>query len=245
MLTLTSLVVIFGVQYYEHWRSRQPNGVALFYWLFLIIIYAVKLRSLVSRKAYQDRLAYFISMNVSLGLVILEFVLEYLVPKKQNAYDALGDGDECPYEYADIFSVLMFSWMTPFMKHGYSNFLIQDDLWNLRQRDTTRVTGEKLETAWAEELERKRPSLWRALFKAFGAPYFRGAIIKCGSDVLQYIQPQLLRLLIEFMESYRQGKPQPVVRGVAIALAMFAISISQTICLHQYFQRAFETGMRV
>lgn len=32
IFTLASLVVIFGVQYLEHWRSRQPNGVALFYW---------------------------------------------------------------------------------------------------------------------------------------------------------------------------------------------------------------------
>ncbi|KAH3015354.1 hypothetical protein KXV73_004496 [Aspergillus fumigatus] len=245
ILVIASLGVIFAVQYYEHWRSRQPNGVVLFYWLFFTIAYGVKLRSLVSQKAYQDQLPYFVCINVSLGLALLEFGLEYLVPKKQSAYDALGDEDECPYEYADIFAVLTFSWMTPLMKFGYKNYLTQDDLWNLRQRDTTRVTGAILEEKWAEELRKSKPSLWLALMKSFGSPYLRGAIIKCGSDVLAFVQPQLLRLLIRFIKSYGTDEPQPVISGVAIALAMFLVSVTQTICLHQYFQRAFDTGMRV
>ncbi|KAF9894054.1 hypothetical protein FE257_009027 [Aspergillus nanangensis] len=240
-----SLGVIFAVQYYEHWRSRQPNGVVLFYWVFFIIAYGIKLRSLVAQQAYKDQLPYFVCFNVSLGLALVEFVLEYFVPKKQSAYDALGDEDECPYQYADIFSVLTFGWMTPMMKFGYKNYLTQDDLWNLRHRDTTSVTGNALQEKWEEELKKKKPSLWMALFKSFGTPYLRGAIIKCGSDILAFIQPQLLRILIDFVKSYETAEPQPVVRGVAIALAMFLVSVTQTMCLHQYFQRAFDTGMRV
>ncbi|KAL3463968.1 P-loop containing nucleoside triphosphate hydrolase protein [Aspergillus heterothallicus] len=245
VLIFVSLGIIFAVQYHEHWRSRQPNGVVLFYWLFFVIAYAVKLRSLVARQTYEDHLPYFICFNLSLGLSIVEFALEYLVPKKQSAYDALGDEDECPYEYADIFSVLTFSWMTPMMKFGYKNFLTQDDLWNLRRRDTTRATGETLEAHWEQELQKEKPSLWMAMFKSYGGPYLRGAIIKCGSDILAFTQPQLLRLLIDFIDSYRSSEPQPAIRGVAISLAMFLVSVTQTSCLHQYFQRAFDCGMRV
>lgn len=245
LLTFASLGIIFAVQYYEHWRSRQPNGVVLFYWLFFIIVYAVKLHSLVDRKDYIDQLPYFVCINISLGLGVLEFILEYFVPKKKSAYDALGDEDECPYNYADIFSVLTFSWMTPMMKFGYDNYLTQDDLWNLRRRDTTRATLDDLSQAWDQELTKKKPSLWIALFKAFGGPYLRGTIIKSGSDMLAFVQPQLLRALIAFINSYQSDEPEPIVRGVAIALAMFLVSVCQTSCLHQYFQRAFDTGMRV
>ena len=247
ILTLCSLAVIGSVQYIEHWRSRQPNGVVLFYWLFLLISYGVKLRSLISHNAFRTRLPYLITFCVGFGLATLEFAFEYLVPKKQSAYDALGDEDECPIEYADIFSILTFGWMTPMMKFGYKQYLTQDDLWNLRERDTTRATGQALEDAWAAELEKKRPSLWMAMFRGFGGPYFRGTVIKTVSDGLAFVQPQLLRLLITFVDSRRRGNPnpQPAVRGAAIALAMFAVSLSQTVCLHQYFQRAFETGMRV
>ncbi|KIV77341.1 hypothetical protein PV11_09143 [Exophiala sideris] len=244
--TIASLAVIFTVQYYEHWRSRNPNGVVLFYWVFFILAHSVKLRSLVARDAYKDRLPYFVTYNVALALAILEFVLEYFIPKKLSVYDALGADDECPYEYADIFSVISFGWMTPMMRFGYKNFLTQDDLWNLRPRDSTKVTGELMEKVWQQELEKKKPSLWIALARAFGGPFFRGALIKTISDMLAFVQPQLLRLLILFVDSYRPGRErQPPIRGVSIALAMFATSVCQTAALHQYFQRAFETGMRI
>lgn len=243
--TTLSLIVIWAVQYLEHWRSRQPIGVVLFYWVFFIVAHGIKLRSLVSRSVYEKRLPYFIIFTVSLSLAILEFGLEYLIKKKQSAYDALGDEDECPIEYADVFSILTFGWMTPLMKFGYQNYLTQDDLWNLRRRDMTRNTGDTLAEAWEQELEKKKPSLWIALFKAFGGPYLRGAIVKTLSDTLAFVQPQLLRLLISFVGSYQRPNPQPAIRGVAIALTMFATSVCQTACLHQYFQRAFETGMRV
>lgn len=248
VLTLVSLGIIFYIQYIEHWRSRNANGVVLFYWLFLLIAYAVKLRSLVAQQLYQEHVAYFAVFCVSVALAALEFVLEYMIQKRLSDYDALGDDDECAYEYADVFSVLTFGWMTPMMKRGYKTFLTQDDLWNLRKRDSTRHTSQRFEDAWGNEMEKKHPSLWLALFRSFGGPYFRGAAIKTISDVLNFAQPQLLRLLITFVDSYRAGypgKPQPVIRGAAIAIAMFAVSVSQTACLHQYFQRSFETGMRI
>lgn len=247
ILNLVSIGVIFYIQYIEHWRSRAPNGVVLLYWLFLLVAYGVKLRSLVSQHLHRTNLPYFVAFAVSVGLAALELALEWLVPKRVSDYDALGDEDECPIEYANLFSVLTFNWMTPMMRYGYKNYLTQDDLWNLRKRDMTSATSDVFEEAWQYELEhRKHPSLWIALFRGFGGPYFRGAVIKTVSDVLAFVQPQLLRLLISFVDSYRRGnEPQPPIRGAAIALAMFTVSISQTVCLHQYFQRAFETGMRI
>lgn len=245
IITILSLCVIGYIQYIEHWSSRNPNGVVLFYWLLLLIAFAVKLRSLIAQDIHRQHLAYFVVFCVSVGLAAVELALEWLVPKRVGAYDALGDEYECPYEYANIFSVLTFSWMTPLMKYGYKHFLTQEDLWNLRKRDATRATAETFERTWKSQLKKKNPSLWLALFRGFGGPYFRGALIKTVSDTLSFVQPQLLRLLITFVDSYRGDNPQPVVRGAAIALAMFAVSVSQTACLHQYFQRAFETGMRI
>ncbi|KAK5166126.1 ATP-binding cassette glutathione S-conjugate transporter ycf1 [Saxophila tyrrhenica] len=246
IINLVSLGVIFYIQYIEHWRSRNSNGVVLTYWLSLVIVYGVKLRSLVSQELHKQFLPYFVTFAVSLGLSLIEFALEWLVPKRLSAYDALGDEDECPIEYADVFSILTFSWMTPMMRYGYKEYLTQDDLWNLRKRDTTRATSAVFEEAWEQQLEKKKPSLWIAMAQSFSGPYLRGAIIKTLSDCLSFIQPQLLRYLITFVDSYRPGnEPQPPIKGAAIALAMFGVSVAQTACLHQYFQRAFETGMRI
>ncbi|KAH8815635.1 P-loop containing nucleoside triphosphate hydrolase protein [Xylogone sp. PMI_703] len=245
LVTLVSLGIVFSIQWLEHSRLRNPNGVVLFYWLFLIIAYSVKLRSLISQKIYETHLGYFVPYCVGFGLSVLEFILEWLVPKKNSVYNAIED-DECPVEYATVFSILTFSWMTPMMKYGYKEYLTEDDLWNLAKGDTTKATGETFKKAWDYELKhRKNPSLWMAIINAFWGPYFCGSLFKVLSDSLAFIQPQLLRLLIRWVGSYKTDEPEPVIRGAAIALAMFAVSVFQTTALHQYFQRAFETGMRI
>ncbi|KAL5326449.1 hypothetical protein ACEPPN_004134 [Leptodophora sp. 'Broadleaf-Isolate-01'] len=249
ILTILSLGVIFTIQWLEHSRLRNPNGVVLFYWLFILIAWSVKLRSLLSQQVYRHHLSYFIAYCFGFALSWVEFALEWLVEKKTSDYHAIGDDEECPVEYATVFSILTFSWMTPMMRYGYKKYLTEDDLWNLAKRDTTKATGATFQEAWDYELEHKKnPSLWIAIFHSFSGPYFRGSLFKTVSDTLAFVQPQLLRLLIKFIGSYKKDNPnppEPPIRGVAIALAMFAVSVGQTMALHQYFQRAFETGMRI
>lgn len=246
-ITILSLGVTFAVQWLEHARMRNANGVALFYWLFLLIALAVKLRSLVSQQTYETNLAYFVTYCVGVGSALFAFLVEWHWPKRDGQYDALVDEEECPADYADIFSRLTFSWMTPLMKFGYSNYLTEEDLWALQKSDTSRASGGAFETAWQYELEhRKHPSMWLALFRAYGGPYALAGCFKIMNDVSQFIQPQLLRLLITFVGSYSAGQePEPVIKGAAIALAMFGIAVFQTTMLHQYFQGTFVTGMRI
>jgi ABC-type multidrug transport system fused ATPase/permease subunit len=245
--TIVSLGVVFSIQWLEHARLRNANGVVLFYWLFLIIALAVKLRSIISQQLYAKNLPYFIAYNVGFGLVVIEFLFEWLWPKRSSAYEALVDDEECPVEYATVFSLLTFSWMTPLMKYGYANFLAEEDLWALAKNDTTKSTGKAFQTSWQHELKhRKKPSLWLALFRSFGGPYVIAAFFKMGNDISAFAQPQLLRLLLTWVDSYREGQePQPLIKGAAIALAMFAVAVLQTTMIHQYFQVTFVTGMRI
>jgi ATP-binding cassette, subfamily C (CFTR/MRP), member 1 len=228
-LTIVSLFVIFAIQWLEHSRLRNANGVVLFYWLFLLISFTVKLRSLVSQQIYDSNLPYFVTYCVGFGLSLVEFLWEWLWPRRVSAYEALIDEEECPVEYATVFSLLTFSWMTPLMKFGYKQFLTEEDLWGLAKKDATRYTGEAFDKAWQYELKsRKNPSIWIALFRAYGGPYSMAAIFKIGNDIAQYLQPQLLRYLISFVDSYGGEKPQPIAKGAAIALAMFGIACFQT-----------------
>ncbi|KAG7051310.1 ABC transporter transmembrane region [Colletotrichum scovillei] len=247
--TILSLGVIFAIQWLEHARLRNPNGVVLFYWLFLLIAYSVKLRSLISQQLYETSPAYFITYTVGFGLSIAEFLVEWLWPRKVSAYEALIDEEECPIEYATVFSQLTFSWMTPLMRYGYKQYLTEDDLWGLAQKDQTKNTGDAFNKAWEYELKHhKNPSLWLAMFRAYGGPYAIAALFKAVNDVTQYLQPQLLKYLIAFIASYdteNDEKEQPPIKGASIALAMFACAVLQTSMIHQYFQLAFVTGMRI
>ncbi|KAL2282719.1 hypothetical protein FJTKL_10350 [Diaporthe vaccinii] len=246
-LTIASLAVIFSIQWLEHARLRNANGVVLFYWLFLLIALAVKLRSLISQQIYASNQTYFVTYCVGFGVSVVAFLVEWQWPKRSDQYEALIDEEECPAEYATIFSRLTFSWMTPLMKFGYENYLTEDDLWGLQKSDTSKATGSAFETAWKHQLQHhERPSLWIALFHAYGGPYALAGVFKMMNDISAFVQPQLLRFLIAWVASYGEGKePEPVIKGASIALAMFAVAVFQTSMIHQYFQGTFVTGMRI
>ncbi|KAG5958145.1 hypothetical protein E4U58_005507 [Claviceps cyperi] len=250
-LTILSLALVFSIQWIEHSRLRHANGVVLFYWLLSITSFTVKLRSLISQQIYDVNLPYFITFCIGYGVSILEFGVEWLWPRQHvpSGYEAISEDEQCPVEYATIFSRLTFSWMTPMMQYGNKIFLTESDLWGLAKSDQTKTTGALFEAAWSHELKNRpnSPSLWLVLFRAYGGPFAVAAFFKVGNDMAQYIQPQLLRLLLNWVKSYSvtPDDPQPVVQGAAIALSMFACSVFQTTMVHQYFQKSYETGMRI
>ncbi|TGZ81048.1 ABC transporter family protein [Ascodesmis nigricans] len=248
ILSCVALAVAFAVHHYEHARVRVPSGVLLFYWAFYILIHGIQVRQIVSLKEYREFLPRLVVCCINLAIGIAVFALEWLVPKKWTHYSALEDDEhQCPMETATVFGALTFSWMTPLMKRGYKIFLTEDDLWDLRRRDTTHVAEHRFKKAWEQQLKNKKPSLWRAMFRAFGTPFALGAAFKVVQDILAFVQPQLLRILIAFIASYstKGEEPQPLVVGLGIAGSMFVASVVQTLALHQYFQHAFETGMRI
>ncbi|EJU05282.1 hypothetical protein DACRYDRAFT_74445 [Dacryopinax primogenitus] len=149
--------------------------------------------------------------------------------------------------------------MTPLMVKGYRKFLEEDDLWALRPSDKGETLSRVLETEWGKEKRkpRGRPSLSLALLRAYGGPMITAAGLKMLQDCLSYAQPQMLRLLLQYVNTWEEArtsaphpeqgedvKPDPY-RGYLIALCMFGVAVTQTMCLHQYFQRCFEVGMRV
>ncbi|CAG8520388.1 12933_t:CDS:10 [Funneliformis mosseae] len=84
------------------------------------------------------------------------------------------------------------------------------------------------------------PSLLRACAFTFGGPFLFAAVFKALQDLLNFVQPVLLRELMIFVNS--QGdevNKQPPYRGYTIAILMFVTAIFQTMFLHQYFQLCF------
>lgn len=249
LLVILSLIVILVVQSLEHSRLLHANSIVLFYWLFFLIVFGVKVFLSAFYHVSDRQPVDFILSCVELGLATLQFALVWgwLAPKAGD-YAVLQDREGNPSEQATMFSLLSFSWMTPMLKHGYKQQLTEDDLWDLAEADSTRVTAEIFNDAWTLELQRRRrPSLWVALLRGFIGLYIQGISFKTASDILLFVQPQLLRLLLSFVDTYQSGPlhHEPLFRGMAIALAMFGVSLMQTLCLHQCFHRIFQAGSRM
>ncbi|XP_028333034.1 canalicular multispecific organic anion transporter 2 isoform X2 [Gouania willdenowi] len=86
-----------------------------------------------------------------------------------------------------------------------------------------------------------QPSFMWSLLKAFGPYFLIGSAYKLLQDVITFVNPQLLRLLISFTK--QQGVP--MWWGYSLAFVMFFNALLQTIVLHYHFHYCFVTGMNV
>ncbi|KAF5351595.1 hypothetical protein D9758_007166 [Tetrapyrgos nigripes] len=242
-----SLLGVILFTYFNHTRSRNSSSTLLLYWPLYAVALGIWARTVITQNSAQLHVPLTLRC-VSGGLGLLSFALECIGPEfDQKTLEGEKNCHENPIITANIFSVWLFSWMTPLMRKGASQYVTEDDLPDIKQQDECERLGEKLKKAL------KKHSLWKSLFIAYGAPYCSAAILKLIQDSLAFLQPQLLRWLLSYISLYQSarlwdaetpGKPHPL-QGFCIAFIMFVASTAQTIILNQYFQYVFETGMRV
>ncbi|RLV89993.1 Metal resistance protein YCF1 [Spathaspora sp. JA1] len=243
VLNAVATVVAWGIHYLEQFKSTIPNGVLLFYWLFQIILNLMRVANIHLREGTGDIFSIFVILSTVNAFLIL--VIEIALPMQPlNHYSRLIKTS--PYDRANVFSRITFDWMGALMKKGYIQYLTEGDLPPLPNKLKASNTANTFQHYWNAV---EKPSLFFAIAKAFGGQFLLGGLFKGLQDMLAFVQPQLLRLLIKFVndysESVKQGNPIPLTRGFLIALSMFVVSVVQTACLHQYFERAFELGMKI
>ena len=244
MLQIAALGIAFTVHRLEHERLRVPSAPLLFYWLFYIVSSIAKTRSLYVRN-FSKHQELFALVATNLVLAIIIFGLLLIVPKKQSMYRTIGNEMECPSEYSNIFSILTFAWLTPMIKYGYKTFITEEDLWDLPPRATTSSNGDIFSSKWSAQMKRGKPSIWLTLLAAYGKRYLSFIPVKMTADSLNYVQPQLLRMLITFVNSYQTGNPEPALRGFLIAGAMFCVSVTQSMTNNFFMNSVFELGQVV
>uniref|UniRef100_A0A4X2LYS7 ATP binding cassette subfamily C member 3 n=1 Tax=Vombatus ursinus TaxID=29139 RepID=A0A4X2LYS7_VOMUR len=97
------------------------------------------------------------------------------------------------------------------------------------------------EVLLSNQPRKREPSFLRALLTTFGPYFLIGSFYKLIQDLLSFVNPQLLSILIQFVSN----RSAPAWWGFLVAGLMFGCSIIQTLILHQHFQYVFVTGIRL
>ncbi|NWT45609.1 MRP3 protein, partial [Chroicocephalus maculipennis] len=100
---------------------------------------------------------------------------------------------------------------------------------------------EEAEVLIRDKKRNRKPSFLKALLRTFGPYFLVGSFFKLIQDLLSFVNPQLLSVLIGFTKN----KDAPTWWGFLIAALMFICAVLQTLILHQHFQYCFVTGMRL
>ncbi|XP_037025227.1 multidrug resistance-associated protein 1 isoform X2 [Bradysia coprophila] len=91
----------------------------------------------------------------------------------------------------------------------------------------------------------KKASILPAICKAFGPTFLFGSVLKLVQDVLTFVSPQILRLIIQFVDPRPGEEQQEFWKGLLYAFLLFIVASVQTLILAQYFQRMFVVGLRI
>lgn len=92
-------------------------------------------------------------------------------------------------------------------------------------------------------LEKDFPKSWliTVLFKTFWPILLKSAFFKLVHDLLVFVSPQILKLLVAFTANTDLFEWQ----GYLYAVLLMVTALIQSLCLQQYFQGCFVLGMRV
>ncbi|KAF7272715.1 hypothetical protein GWI33_014527 [Rhynchophorus ferrugineus] len=88
--------------------------------------------------------------------------------------------------------------------------------------------------------DRKETSIIPAMWSCFHKPFMMGVMLKLITDLSQFINPQILGLLIAYV-----GSNEPMWKGILYALALFISAGVVTLINNQNADRLFIFGLRV
>lgn len=192
-----------------------------------------------------------IAVQVLFGLLLLFYLPDlddypgYTPVRSESfddtAYEELPEAEQiCPERHANIFSKITFSWMNPLMQRGYKRPLTDKDVWELDTWDRTETLNNSFQKSWAEESQRPKPWLLRALNRSLGGRFWWGGFWKIGNDASQFVGPLILNQLLESMQ---QGDPAWI--GYIYAFSIFVGVVFGVLCEAQYFQNVMRVGFRL
>ncbi|VEU22972.1 DEKNAAC104181 [Brettanomyces naardenensis] len=240
MTTLIALNVALVLSYIENYKTFIASTSLIAFWFFSAVLGVFRLINVYLRSSSSSLI--FLTLATTVNAIILVVIEINSSPKRlANSSEKYN-----PIDYSNIFSRLTFTWLTPLMQKGYEKFLEQKDLPSLPEPLRSQELYSVLQKNWNNQLNSSsKPSLVKAIAKSFGKPFLGAGIFKLIQDCIAFIQPQLLKRLILFVNDYSNDHTIPLTRGFMIVLAMFGCSVVQTAALHQYFQRVFDTGIKI
>ncbi|CAN1302447.1 ABC transporter C family member 2 [Linum perenne] len=159
-----------------------------------------------------------------------------------NEYEELPGGENiCPERHVNIFSNIIFAWMSPLMKLGYKRPITEKDVWKLDTWDQTETLNDRFQKCWAEESPKLKPWLLRPLHSSLGGRFWWGGFWKIGNDASQFVGPLLLNQLLQSMQA---GDPAWIgyIYAFSIFVGVVAAVFRKSLRLTHESRRRFATG---
>uniref|UniRef100_A0A669ERU9 Canalicular multispecific organic anion transporter 1 n=1 Tax=Oreochromis niloticus TaxID=8128 RepID=A0A669ERU9_ORENI len=305
---LFAVTWILVLLYHEGLRREGAiDSASLFlFWLLLVVCdifpFQTLLREALRLGEVRD-VPRFSLFYISFGLELIALVLSTVADIPPEAKDFIKKNPEAG---APFLSRITFNWLNSMVLKGYKQPLVQEDMWDLNESDSTAFINERFQHFMKPELDAARvrfqnkmkkksaktrdsaqedpqqsglssglgkgvsqdvlmmeergkkedekkkkdnkeeenyPSSWliTTIYKTFKRILIESVCFKLLQDVLTFVSPQLLKLMI----SFTQDKSRYAWEGYLYAVLLMVVALLQSLTLQQYFQRCHVLGMKV
>ncbi|XP_054885537.1 canalicular multispecific organic anion transporter 1 [Poeciliopsis prolifica] len=286
-------------------KEKAVDSASLFlFWLLLVLCdifpFQTHLREALRLGEVRD-VPRFSLFYVCFGLEVIALILSALADISPESKELVKKNPEAG---AAFLSRITFNWINSMVVKGYKNPLVQEDMWDLNEVDSTayisqgfnhhmnfelgkarirfqkelkdkliKIRGNSMEaplqsnglekgvnqdvlmmeeTGKKEDENKKKkkkkedtnyPNSWlvTTLYKTFKWLLIESAFFKLLQDLLAFVSPQLLKLMV----SFTQDKSRYAWEGYLYAVLLLLVALLQSLFLQQYFQRCFVLGMKV
>ncbi|XP_015122091.1 multidrug resistance-associated protein 1 isoform X1 [Diachasma alloeum] len=251
--------------HYNRKMGMRASGLLFLFWSFLALCGIVQFRRILRNWDQEDsywRISYVIYYPIVLAL----FLLNCLVDDKPKFSEYAEVDKPCPEQSASYPSRMTFAWFDALAWRGFKKPLETSDLWSMNPEDTASEIVPKFDKYWNKSLrkydsnqsakasfrkasgqvnfnssrKKKVASVLAPLCRAFGPTFIFGAFLKLSQDIMIFIGPKILELLIEFIKG-----SEPNWKGYCYSVLLFLTAVLQTLVLSQYFNRMFIVGLRI
>ncbi|KAL7635871.1 UNVERIFIED_CONTAM: hypothetical protein RMT77_013688 [Armadillidium vulgare] len=216
----------------------------------------------------------FVVYMIYYPLVLIMFFLNFFADKRPKyLYHPRGE-HACPEEDSSFFSRLTFSWLDRLIWRGYRKPITQEMLWDLPYINSSQKIKKDWDKHWETTMKKslkKGESHSRATYandskqvylvgtsgdknhyvsilptmvKTFGLQFLMGSFLKLIHDLLQFISPLIINVLIRFADT-ESADPEPEWRGYVYAVTLLFVTQAQSFFLGQYFVRMFLVGLKI
>ncbi|XP_072760187.1 multidrug resistance-associated protein 1 isoform X6 [Anoplolepis gracilipes] len=252
---------------YNRKRGMRTSGLLFLFWFLLALCGCVQYRLSINELIEGKQPSYLLVCYMTYyPIVVILFVLNFLVDAESKFSEYPTVETPCPEQGSSFPSRILFAWFDALAWKGFRKPLETSDLWSMNPEDMATEIVPKFDKYWnknlikTDEVENTKASFRKAsgqvdfngsrkkkvasilppICKAFGATFLFGAFLKLIQDIMTFFSPQLLKLLIAFIEGEEE-----MWKGYFYSVLLLLTAILQTLILSQYFHRMFLVGLRI
>ncbi|NP_001425644.1 multidrug resistance-associated protein 1 isoform 8 [Homo sapiens] len=242
LLGITMLLATFLIQL-ERRKGVQSSGIMLTFWLVALVCALAILRSKIMTALKEnpcpESSASFLS-RITFWWITGLIVRGYRQPLEGSDLWSLNKEDTSE----QVVPVLVKNWKKECAKTRKQPVkVVYSSKDPAQPKESSKVdANEEVEALIVKSPQKEwNPSLFKVLYKTFGPYFLMSFFFKAIHDLMMFSGPQILKLLIKFVNDTKA----PDWQGYFYTVLLFVTACLQTLVLHQYFHICFVSGMRI